>query len=111
MEQGERVDSELLEADGGERFLEVKRPPRKIFAFSYWDLPMRASSTGDGGMGVDDLQALFNSVGTGENLTLRVPEEAGLVDYLVAKTTEFKRSGLSLVPERTEDCSFTLEHL
>ena len=110
-EEPERREVELLEADGGERCLEVKRPAKKIFAFSYEDLPMRASSTGDSGMGVDDLEELFNSIATGESLTLRVPRDRGLVDYLVALTSDFHRSQLSLAPERTESCAFTLEQL
>lgn len=111
VEEGERRDVELLEADGGTRSLEVKRAPKKIFAFGYEDLPMRAGSTGDSGAGVDDLQALFDSIATGESLTLRAPRERGPVDYVVALTTEFHRSGLSLLPERTEACTFTLEEL
>jgi len=111
VDEGERRDVELLEADGGERSLEVKRPAKKIFAFSYWDLPMRAGSTGDSGMGVDDLQEMFDSIDTGESLTLRAPRERGPVDYVVALTSDFHRSELSLVPERTEACTFTLEEL
>lgn len=111
VEEGERRDVELLEADGGARSVEVKRPTKKIFAFGYSDLPMRSGSTGDSGMGVDDLQDLFDSIATGESLTLRAPRERGPVDYVVALTTEFHRSDLSLLPERTEACTFTLEEL
>jgi len=110
VEEGERREVELLEADGGGRTVEVKRT-LKVFAFTYEDLPMRAGSTGDSGMGVDDLEELLNSIATGESLTLRVPRERGLVDYVVAPSTEFHRSELSLLPERTESCTFTLEQL
>ena len=110
-DEPERRDVELLEVDGGGRHLEVKRPAKKIFAFAYEDLPMRAGSTGDSGMGVEDLQELFNSIDTGQSLTLQVPRERGLVDYVVALTSEFHRSALSLLPERTEACTFTLEEL